>query len=102
MGLPTEAALRRIAMRTGVAICVGCAMAVAIASIFVGSYFWIRASLNRRHPSRRWYVHANPLNAVLFKDELSPQGLEYRAKAFRAQRISLVSIAILAVASIIL
>ena len=89
-------------MRTGLAICVGCAMVVAIASMVVGSYFCIRASLNRRRPSRRRYVHANPLNAVLFKDELTPQGLEYRAKAFRAQMLTLISIAMLMVTSIIL
>ncbi|MET4390956.1 putative membrane protein YedE/YeeE [Bradyrhizobium sp. F1.4.3] len=89
-------------MRTGVVICVGCAMVVAFASMCVGSYFWIRASVNRRHPSRRWYVHTNPLNAVLFKDELTPQGLEYREKAFRAHKITLISIAIFTVGSIIL
>ena len=77
-------------------------MVVAIASMVVGSYFWIRASLNRRRPSRRWYVHTNPLNAVLFKDELTPQGLEFRAKAFRAQMITLISIATLMVAYIII
>ena len=89
-------------MRAALAICVGCVMLVAIAAMIVGSYFWIRASINRRRPSQRWYVHTNPLNAVLFKDELTPQGLEYRAKAFRAQRIALISLGVLAVASVIL
>jgi hypothetical protein len=89
-------------MRMALAICVGCAMVVAIASNFVGFYFWIRASLNRRRPSLRWYVHTYPLNAVLFKDELTPHGLEYRAKAFRAQMVTLISIALLTVASVIL
>jgi hypothetical protein len=89
-------------MRAALAICIGCVMLVAIAAMIVGSYFWIRASLNRRRPSQRWYVHTNPLNAVLFKDELTPQGLEYRAKAFRAQLIALISLGVLAVASAIL
>jgi hypothetical protein len=90
-------------MRLAVGISVGCVMLAAIASMIVGSYFWIRASFNRRPGrSQRWYVRVNPLNAVLFKDELTPQGLEYRAKAFRAQRIVFVSIAILVVASTIL
>ena len=86
-------------MREALAVCVGGVMLVAIASMIAGSYFWIRACLNRRRPSQRWYVYANPLNAVLFKDELTPQGLEYRAKAFRAQMYALISIAVLAVAS---
>lgn len=89
-------------MREALAICVGCVTLVAIASTIVGSYFWIRATLNRRRPSQRWYVHTNPLNAVLFKDELTPEGIEYRAKAFRAQMIALISIALLTVASAVL
>jgi TRAP-type C4-dicarboxylate transport system permease small subunit len=89
-------------MREALVVCVGCLMAVFVISLVVGSYFWIRASLNRRRPSQRWYVHTNPLNAVLFKDELTPHGLEYRGKAFRAQMIALISIAVLTVASAIL
>lgn len=89
-------------MRTAAVVCVACAMIVAIVFMIVGSYFWIRASLNRRHPSQRWYVHTNPLNAVLFKDELTPLGLEYRARAFRAQMITLIAIVVLMVASTIL
>jgi hypothetical protein len=89
-------------MRAALAVCVGCVMLVAIAAMIVGSYFGIRACLNRRRPSQRWYVHTNPLNAVLFKDELTPQGLVYRAKAFRAQLIALISLGVMAVASAIL
>lgn len=81
-------------MRSAVFICAGCAIVVAIASMFVGSYFGIRASQNRRPDSRRWLVRANPLNAVLFKDELTPEGLKYRTKAFRMQRIAFISIAL--------
>jgi hypothetical protein len=73
-------------------------MATFVISLVVGSYFSIRASLNRRRPSRRWYVHTNPLNAVLFEDELTPQGLAYRAKAGRALLIALISIAALSFA----
>jgi hypothetical protein len=68
--------------------------AAFVTSLVVGSYFWIRASLNRRRPSQRWFVHTNPLNAVLFEDELTPQGLRYRTKAFRALLIALISIVI--------
>jgi hypothetical protein len=83
-------------MRTAVAIGAGCCMAVFIISLVVGCYFWIRASLNRRPgPSRRWYVTGNSLNSVLFEDELTPQGLAYRVKAFRALLIALVSFIIL-------
>jgi hypothetical protein len=83
-------------MRGPLAVCVGCLMMVFVTSLIAGSYFWIRASLNRRPgPSQRWYVTGNPLNAVLFRDELTPRGLEYRTKAFRAQIIALISIVIL-------
>jgi hypothetical protein len=83
-------------MREALAVCAGCAMAVFAISLVVGSYFWIRASFNRRPgPSQRWYVTGNSLNAVLFEDELTPRGLEYRAKAFRAVLIAVISIVIL-------
>jgi hypothetical protein len=83
-------------MMGALAVCAGCAMAIFAISLVVGSYFWIRASFNR-HPglSRRWYVTGNSLNAVLFEDELTPRGLEYRTKAFRALLIALISIVVL-------
>jgi len=75
-------------------------MAVSVASLIVGSYFTIRASFNRRPgPSRRWYVTGNPLNAVLFKDELTPEGQRYRTKAFRALAVAVISFAALEAAS---
>lgn len=79
-------------MRMALSICACFAAAVAFASMIVGYYFWIRATFNRRpEPSRRWYVTANHMNAALFEDELTPQGLKYRTKAFRAGRIALIS-----------
>jgi hypothetical protein len=83
-------------MMGALAVSAGCAMAVFAISLVVGSYFWIRASFNRRPgPSQRWYIAGNSLNAVLSEDELTPRGLEYRAKAFRALLIALISIVIL-------
>jgi hypothetical protein len=67
-----------MAMREALAIFMGCLIATFVISLLLGSYFWIRASFNRRRPSQRWFVHTNPLNAVLFEDELMPQGLKYR------------------------
>ncbi|WP_143062776.1 hypothetical protein [Bradyrhizobium sp. OK095] len=86
-------------MTTVVAISAACLMVLAIVSMVVGSYFWIRASFNRRRPSRRWFVHTNPLNAVLFEDELLSEGLKYRGKAFRAIGVALISTAALFTAS---
>jgi hypothetical protein len=57
-------------------------MVVAVASMLISSYFIIRASFNRCRPSQRWFVHTNPLNAVLFKDELTPEGLKYMRMFF--------------------
>ncbi len=68
-----------------------CLMAVFVISLVTGFYFSIRASQNRRRPSKRWYVHTNPLNAVLFEDELMPEAMPYRAKAFRAFLIVIAS-----------
>jgi hypothetical protein len=83
-------------MRMTLAILLGCAMLTAIASMIVGSYFGIRAGLNRRPGrSQRWYVTAGLLRPLFFKDELTPQGLQYRAKAFRAHLITLISIAVI-------
>jgi hypothetical protein len=36
-------------------------------------------------------VRTNPLNALLFEDELTPGALPYRTKAFRAFLIAIVS-----------
>jgi hypothetical protein len=69
-------------------------MLTFVTSLLTGFYFSVRASLNRRRPSQRWYVHTNPLNAVLFDDELLPEGLKYRAKAFRALLMTLISIVV--------
>jgi hypothetical protein len=66
-------------------------MLTFVTSLLTSLYFSIRASLNRRRPSKRWFVHTNPLNAVLFEDELLPEGLKYRAKAFRAILVLLTS-----------
>jgi hypothetical protein len=55
-------------------------MLTFVTSLLTGLYFSIRASLNRRRPSQRWFVHTNPLNALLFEDELLPEGLKYRAQ----------------------
>ena len=65
-----------------------------LTSLLTGSYFSVRASLNRRRPSRRSFVQANPLNALLFADELLPEGLKYRAKAFRAFLVTFISIVV--------
>jgi uncharacterized membrane protein YbhN (UPF0104 family) len=78
-------------MREAIAICAGALMIIFAVSLIIGSYFWIRASFNRRRPSLRWYVHTNPLNAVFFEDELTPEALPHRAKAFRAFLIAIIS-----------
>ena len=86
-------------MRDAVAICAACVMMVAVVSMLTCSYFVICASFNRRRPSQRWFVHANPLNAVFFVDELTPKGLEYRVKAFRVGVVGCIAIAVQAIAS---
>jgi hypothetical protein len=63
-----------------------------VASMLAAGYFGVRASLNRNPgPSRHWLVRINPFNAVYFSDELSPIGLAFRAKSFRAAKAMLVS-----------
>jgi hypothetical protein len=68
-------------------------MLTFVTSLLTGLYFSIRASLYRRRPSQRWFVETNPLNALLFEDELLTEGLKYRAKAFRAFLVAFVSYA---------
>jgi hypothetical protein len=75
-------------MREAIVVCL---TAVFVTSLVVGSYFSIRASIKRRRPSKRWYVHTNPLNALFFEDELTSEALPYRAKAFRAFLVAIVS-----------
>ena len=65
-----------------------------VASLSIGVYFSIRASLNRRRPSQRWFVHTNPINALFFDDELLPEGLKYRGKASRALLVAFISLAV--------
>lgn len=65
-----------------------------VTSLLIGLCFSIRASLNRRRPSLRQFVHVNPLNAMFFDDELLPEGLRYRAKAFRAFLVAFISFAV--------
>jgi hypothetical protein len=63
-----------------------------IASMFTASYFGVRASLNRNPgKSHRWLVRINRFNAVYFPDELSPIGLEFRAKGQTAAKVMAVS-----------
>ena len=81
-------------MRMALVIFEGCIVVIFATSLVVGSYYSIRASLNRRRPSKRWYVDTNPLNAVLFEDELTPQGLRYRTNAFRALAVAVISLAV--------
>lgn len=69
-------------------------MLTFVTSLLTGFYFSIRASLNRRRASQRWFVHTNPLNALLFDDELLPEGLKYRAKALRALLVTFISIVV--------
>jgi hypothetical protein len=62
------------------------------ASMLVSAYFSVRASINRNPgEARHWLVRSNPFNAVYFPDELSPVGLAFRAKSFRAAKLMLVS-----------
>ncbi|HXH46852.1 MAG TPA: hypothetical protein VNK51_23815 [Bradyrhizobium sp.] len=67
-------------------------MLAFVTSLLAGFYFSIRTGLNRRRPSKRGFVHTNPLNALFFEDELLPEGLRYRAKAFWAFLIAFISI----------
>ena len=69
-------------------------MLTFVVSLLAGFYFWIRASLNRRRPPQRGLVHTNPLNALLFEDELLPEGLKYRAKAIRTRLIAFISLVV--------
>ncbi len=63
-----------------------------MASMLASAYFSVRASINRNPgESRHWLVRINPFNAVYFPDELSPVGLAFRAKSFRAAKVMLVS-----------
>lgn len=95
-------AQKEVTVRAAVAICAACVNLVAVASMLACSYFVIRASFNRRRPSRRWFVHVNPLNAVLFEDELMPEGLKFRGRAFRFGMVALVAFALLTTASVFL
>ena len=67
-------------------------MLAFVTSWLAGFYFSIRTGLNRRRPSKRGLVHTNPFNALFFEDELLPEGLRYRAKAFWAFLIAFISI----------
>ncbi|MBB4395943.1 hypothetical protein [Bradyrhizobium sp. ERR14] len=56
-----------------------------IASAAAGSYFGIRAALNVAPDGpRRWIVKVWRLNAILFPDELSASGQQYRLRYLRA------------------
>jgi hypothetical protein len=60
---------------------VGIAMIAVITCSIAGSYYLIRASLNRAPDAPyRWLVKANGFNAVLFPDQLSDLGKRYRAR----------------------
>src|SRR5713101_2750600 len=55
------------------------------ASAIAGSYFFLRSCLNRSSDGpRRWLVKMNRFNAILFPDELSPTGQQYRVRYLMA------------------
>jgi hypothetical protein len=63
-----------------------------MASALTGSYFTIRAVLNIAPGGpRRWTVRLWRLNAVLFPDELSETGQQYRARLLRSVMATLCS-----------
>jgi len=82
-------------MRPVLAACLDGVMLVAMASVFAIVYFSIRASFHRRPgPSPRTFIMMNPLNAVFFEDELTPEGQKYRTGVFRVLPVALISSAI--------
>ena len=66
-------------------VCTVVASLATFASAITGSYFAIRAILNIGPGSpRRWIVRVWRLNAVLFADELSVIGRQYRTRYLMA------------------
>lgn len=90
-------------IRNLLAICTFAACLAAFASAVVGTYFHFRAIANiAAGGPRRWIVKVNRLNAVLFPDELSAIGLQYRASCLRALTACLCFVAVMAATALVL
>ena|SRR5665811_546045 len=90
-------------IRNLLAICAFAAGLATFASAMMATYFHFRAIANiTAGGPRRWIVKMNRLNAVLFPDELSPIGLQYRARCLRALTACLCSTAIMAATALVL
>jgi hypothetical protein len=67
------------------------------------SYLSVRASLNRKPDAPyRWLVARNRLNAVLFVDQLSENGLQYRRQSFKMIRGCIACLAVMIILVILL
>jgi len=85
-------------MRTLLTMFVIIAFLGTIVSAIMASYLGVRASANiATGGPHRWIVKVNRLNAVLFADELSPAGQQYRRRYLKATVATVCSIAVLAV-----
>jgi hypothetical protein len=90
-------------LRNLLAVCTFAAGLAAFASAVVGMYFHFRAIANiAAGGPRRWIVKVNRANAVLFPDELSGIGLQYRASCFRALIAGLCFVAVMAATALVL
>ena len=95
-----ESAMFALVFRTAVFA----AIFVGIGMTFCGAYHAIRALFCRRTDAPfRWIVAINPLNAVLFADQLNEVGLHHRSKAFKYYTRAIACFAIVVlVASVVL
>jgi hypothetical protein len=90
-------------IRNLLAICTFAACLAVFASAVVGTYFHFRAIANiAAGGPRRWIVKVNRLNAILFRDELSPVGLQYRARCIQALTACVCFVVVVAATVIIL
>ena len=90
-------------MRTALAICAFVSLSATFASIVAGTYFFFRTSTQIAAGSpRRWIVKVNRFNAVLFPDELSPVGRQYRSRYLKAVAAALCSMAVFALTALAL
>src|SRR5258708_39155092 len=90
-------------IRNLLAICAFATCLAAFASAVVATYFHFRAITNiAAGGPRRWIVKVNRFNALLFLDELSALGLQYRARCLRALTTCLCFVAVMAATALVL
>jgi hypothetical protein len=90
-------------IRNLLAICAFATGFTAFASAGVATYFHFRAIANIASGGpRRWIVKVWRLNAILFPDELSPAGLQFRTRCVRAMTVCLWCVAVMATTVLVL